>query len=145
MSDPEDATGFETLFVAAGVVNVLVELPVAVAPPLVADAVSEGEAESEGCSAAAMNGLVLVPPVPEVKSSENDVSELCCEMDAETSSVSKASPDLDAKIQLLSEEVKSIVPPFQLLQLSHRTLEIIEPSLAIPEPSIRVNWMLPSC
>ena len=85
-SELELATGFETPLV----------LPVADAALSVAEAVWEGEVDSAGCSAAATNGLTLLPPVPDVKSRVNDVSELCCWIEAETSSVSIASPVFDA-------------------------------------------------
>ena len=65
----------------------------------VAEAVESGsptEVDEESDAAAATKGLLLLPPVPVVRSSEKDVSELCCEMLSETSVLSSASPDFEA-------------------------------------------------
>lgn len=96
-SEPELASGLETAFVAEGLANVLDAPPVAEAVASAdAEAEPDGEADSAGATAAATNGFTLLPPVPEVRSRLNEVSELCCEIEAETSSVSKASPDFEA-------------------------------------------------
>lgn len=68
------------------------DTPVAVA---VCDA-PDTEAEADESSDCATNGFELLPPVPEVRSRENVVSMLCCWIEAEASSVSKASPLRDA-------------------------------------------------
>lgn len=119
------ATGFETPFVLDGVA------PDPEAPGLEVEV--------------AAKGFVLLPPVPRVRSKENVVSTSCCEIDAETSSVFRAEPVFTACVQLLEESVKDIVPPFQLLQLSHRTFATKEPSLFTPEPSSNVTWVSVVC
>lgn len=105
---------------------------------------ADPEAADEGCEAVVRNGLELLPPVPWVKSSLNDTSLSCCEIEALVSVVSSALPVFQAAIQLLEVEVNDMDPPFHELQLSHRTFATNAPLLT-PESSSKVSWILESC
>ena len=89
------------------------------------EAVAPEEAEGEaplGVETAATKGLVDAPPVPFVKSRLKLPIESCCWNVAEVLAELIADPPFSAQIQLAEDDLGSILPPFQLRQLSHRTL-----------------------
>ena len=69
-----------------------------------------------------MKGLTDEPPVPLVKSRLKLPIVSCCLKEAEVLAELMGDPDFTAQIQLAEVDLGSILPPFQLRQLSHRTL-----------------------